>query len=187
MKKICALTIIICFFTIHLSAQIKLPPLDKSPMDMSYCPANYAFRQIDTQKVDPLVARVIYSRPQKKDRVIFGGLVPYNKVWRLGANEATEIEFFKSITINGEKIDKGRYTMYAIPDSAKWTIIINSNTDIWGEFSYDPKKDVLRTDVPVEKQSTSTEALTMVFAKSSTGYDLWMVWDDVKVMLPIAE
>jgi DUF2911 family protein len=187
MKKILTLTIAICFSTISLLAQTKLPGLDKSPMDMSYCPANYSFRQIDTLKTDPLVARLIYSRPQKNGRVIFGGLVPYNKVWRLGANEATEIEFFKPVTINGKTIDKGRYTMYAIPDSLKWTIIINTNTDIWGAFSYDQSKDVVRVDVPIEEQTTPVEALTMVFIKAPTGYDLQIVWNDVKVVLPIKD
>jgi hypothetical protein len=187
MKKIYVLTMTLCFSTISLLAQKKLPGLDKSPMDMSYCPANYSFRQIDTSKVAPLVARLIYSRPQKNGRVIFGDLVPYGKVWRLGANEATEIEFFQSVNIHGKTINKGRYTMYAIPDSVKWTIIINTNTDIWGAFSYDSTKDVVRMDLLVEKQATLVEALTMVFTKSVTGYDLLILWDDEKVTLPIVD
>lgn len=187
MKKIITLIIMFCSSAISLLAQQKLPGLDKSPMDMSYCPANYSFRQIDTGKVAPLVARLIYSRPQKNGRVIFGGLVPYNKVWRLGANEATEIEFFQSVNINGKTINKGRYTMYAIPDSLKCTIIINTNTDIWGSFSYDSTKDVVRMDVPVERQATPIEALTMIFTRSATGYDLQMIWDDEKVTLPIVD
>jgi hypothetical protein len=77
--------------------------------------------------------------------------------------------------------------MYAIPDSVKWTIIINTNTDIWGAFSYDSTKDVVRMDLPVEKQATLVEALTMVFTKSVTGYDLLILWDDEKVTLPIVD
>jgi DUF2911 family protein len=187
MKKIYLLTIILSCVAIASMAQQKLPGLDKSPMDMSYCPSNYSFRQIDTAKVEPLVARLIYSRPQKNGRIIFGGLVPYGKVWRLGANEATEIEFFQSVNIHGKTINKGRYTMYAIPDSVKWTIIINTNTDVWGAFSYDSTKDVVRMDLPIEKQVTPVEALTMVFTKSATGYDLRMLWDDEKVTLPIVD
>jgi hypothetical protein len=67
-----------------------------------------------------------------------------------GLMKATEIEFFKDATIGGKKVMKGRYTLYAIPDTSKWTIIINKDTDSWGAFIYDPKKDVLRTDVPVQ-------------------------------------
>jgi hypothetical protein len=182
MKKL-SLIIALCFAAGSIVAQTKLPGLDKSPMDMSYCPANYAFREIDTAKTAPLIARLIYSRPQKKDRVIFGGLVPYGKVWRLGANEATEIDIFQPVKINGKTISTGRYAVYAIPDSLeKWTIILNSDTDVWGSFSYDSTKDVVRMDVPVEKQSPVVDALTMVFTKSDIGYGLLIVWDDEQVV-----
>jgi Protein of unknown function (DUF2911) len=185
MKKL-SLAIAFCLAAGSILAQTKLPGLDKSPADISYCPANYAFREIDTVKTAPLVARLIYSRPQKNGRVIFGGLVPYGKVWRLGANEATEIDIFQPVKINGKTISTGRYTLYAIPDSlGKWTIILNSDTDVWGAFSYDSSKDVVRVDVPVQKQSPVVDALTIVFTKSSAGYDLLIVWDDEKVILPI--
>ncbi|MEI9933462.1 MAG: DUF2911 domain-containing protein [Ferruginibacter sp.] len=186
MKKIIGTIALLCFSIITLNAQIKLPPLDKSPMDMSYYPNQYPQLKLDPKKnTAPLVARVIYSRPQKNGRTIFDSLVAYNKVWRVGANEATEIDFFKPVKINGINIPEGRYTLYAIPDSAKWTIIINKETDIWGDFGYDQNKDILRTDVPVEKQSTSTEALSIVFTKAAAGADLIIVWDTVKVALPI--
>jgi hypothetical protein len=186
MKKIYVTFALFFFSTITLMAQTKLPPLDKSPMDMSYCPDKYPALRLDSsKKVDPLVARIIYSRPQKNGRIIFGGLVEYGKVWRLGANEATEIDFFKPVKINGTKIEKGRYTLYAIPDTGKWTIILNKETDIWGAFNYDEKKDILRADVPVEKQTQITEALSIVFEKAGAGANLVVVWDDVKVSLPI--
>ena len=104
----------------------------------------------------------------------------------MGANESTEIDFFKPVTINGKTFDKGRYTLYCIPDSSKWTIIINTATDTWGAYEYDEKKDLLRVDVPVQKQTSSTEALVMAFEKSATGANLVIVWDDVKCALPIA-
>ena len=163
----------------------KYPGLAKSPMAMSYCPAGYPGLKVEDKENNPLVARIIYCRPQINSRKIFDSLVEYKKVWRVGANEATEIDFFKPVTINGKKIDAGRYTLYAIPDSAKWTIIINSETDTWGAYGYDEKKDVLRVDVPVQKQGTSIEALVIVFAKTATGADLTIVWDNVKVALPI--
>jgi len=91
------------------------------------------------------VARIFYSRPQKQGRKIFGELVEYGQVWRLGANEATEIEFYKDVKIAGKKVPKGRYTLYAIVNENSWTMIINKETDTWGAFKYDPKKDLLRT------------------------------------------
>ena len=96
-----------------------------------------------------------------------------------------EIDFFTGVKIAGKSIDAGRYTLYAIPEKDKWTIILNKETDIWGDFGYDEKKDVLRTDVQVQTQPDITEALSMVFQKSATGSDLIMVWDNVKVSLPV--
>ncbi|HMK03182.1 MAG TPA: DUF2911 domain-containing protein [Ferruginibacter sp.] len=168
-----------------IKAQTKLPPVDKSSMDMSYYPDGYPVLKIQDKVTEPLGARVIYSRPQKNGRVIFGELLEYGKVWRLGANEASEIEFYRPASISNVKVNKGRYTMYCIPYSDKWTIIINKENDTWGSFKYDFKKDLLRTDVPVQKQPVPTEDFVMTFEKSATGANLVIAWDDIKVNLPI--
>lgn len=167
------------------AAQSKVPPIDKSPMDMSYYPSNYPVLKIQDKATDPLVARVIYSRPQRNGRTIFGDLVEFGKVWRLGANEATEIEFFQTVRVGGVRVRKGRYTLYCIPYEDKWTMIINRDTDTWGAFKYDEAKDVTRLDVPVTKQADITEAMSMYFDKSALGASLIMQWDNVKVSLPI--
>lgn len=186
MKKFMLLIIIVCVTANILSAQSKLPPVDKSPMDMSYYPSGYPVLKIQDKATVPLIARVIYSRPQKSGRVIFGDLLEYGKVWRLGANEATEIEFYQNVKINNVKIKKGRYTMYCIPYADKWTVILNKETDTWGSFKYDVKKDVVRMDVPIQKQTEITESFVMTFEKSASGANLIIVWDDVKVSLPLA-
>ncbi len=167
------------------SLKFKFPVLDKSPMDMAYYPVNYPVLKIQDKVSEPLLARVIYSRPQKNNRTVFGDLIEYNTIWRLGANEATEIEFFKDVKIGGKKLLKGRYTMYAIPTPSQWTIIFNKDTDIWGAFKYDETKDVLRTVVPVQKTTQAEEAFTMGFAKSANGADLIIAWDTVSVTLPV--
>ncbi|UAY51923.1 DUF2911 domain-containing protein [Ferruginibacter albus] len=167
-------------------AQEKFPALDKSPMDMSYCPANYPGLKAQGKPTDELTARVIYSRPQKNGRAVFDSVVEAGKVWRVGANEATEIDFYKSVTIGGKKVAPGRYTLYAIPTAAKWTIIISKQLDVWGAYSYDEKQDVVRTDAAVQKPSETVEALSMLFVKSATGSDLVIAWDNEKVALPIA-
>lgn len=185
MKKILALVLFFQFFIFGLLAQT-LPPVDKSPMDMSYYPANYPVLKIQDKMTEPLVARVVYSRPQKTGRTIYGGLVKYGEVWRLGANEATEIEFFKHVKIDGKKVAKGRYTLYAIVYESTWTFILNKDTDTWGAFKYDSKKDILRVSVPVQKTVESVESLAMSFEKTTTGFNLLVAWDTVKAGLPIS-
>lgn len=164
----------------------KIPPMDKSPMDMSYYPVNYPILKIQDKATEPLVSRIVYSRPQKNGRVVFGELVEYGKVWRLGANEATEIEFFKDVKIGTSKLKKGRYTMYAIPYENKWTVIFNKDLDTWGAFKYDQKKDALRYDVNVEKIAEPEEAFGAYFDKAATGATLNIVWDNVKASIPIS-
>ncbi|MGZ5287031.1 MAG: DUF2911 domain-containing protein [Flavisolibacter sp.] len=163
----------------------KLPALDQSPMDMAYFPADYPILKTQNKVSTPPVARIIYGRPQKNDREVFGELVAYDKVWRLGANEATEIEFFKDVTIEGKKIAKGRYTLYAIPTETKWTLIINKDTDTWGAFVYDASKDVLRTEVAITKLDVPVELFSMVFNASTRGANLVIAWESVGVTLPI--
>ncbi|MES1159353.1 MAG: DUF2911 domain-containing protein [Bacteroidota bacterium] len=168
------------------SAQSKSPAIDKSPLDISYYPVDYPVLKIQDKMSEPLVARVVYSRPQKNGRKLFGDLVSYGKVWRLGANEATEIEFFKDVKITDKKVKMGRYTLYALVDSDKWTMILNKETDTWGAFKYDMSKDVLRIPVPVEKQTEITEAFSIGFEKAGKGANLVINWDDVLVKRPIS-
>jgi hypothetical protein len=165
---------------------LKAAPLDKSPMDMVYFPDEYPVLKIKEKLKEPPVARVIYSRPQKADRTVFGDLVEWGKVWRLGANEATEIEFFKDVKINGKRVPKGKYTLYAIVDPEQWIMIVNKDTDTWGSFKYDEKKDVVRVTIPAEKDQPAVEAFTMYFEKTAEGANLVTAWDTVKASLPIS-
>lgn len=100
-----------------------------------------------------------YSRPGVKGRAIWGALVPYDKVWRTGANEATSIAFSDDVTVEGQKLAKGMYSLHTIPGKDQWTIIFNSVADQWGSYSYDAAKDVLRVNVKPETGS-HTEWLT---------------------------
>jgi hypothetical protein len=186
MRKFFVLIALFQFFFICLLAQPQgLPPVDKSPMDMSYYPSNYPILKIQDKVTEPLAARVIYSRPQKNGRNIFGDMVKYNDLWRMGANEATEIEFYKAVRIGGKKISKGKYTLYAIANENVWTIIVNKETDTWGAFKYDPKKDLVRAAATVQKTDTVLEYLTMAFEKTTNGFNLVIAWDATKASLPI--
>jgi len=170
-------------------AQSRFPAMDKSPMDMSYYPVNYPILKIQADKDKPFdapIARVVYSRPQKNGRNVFGELLEYGNLWRLGANEATEIEFFKDVVIGNKTVPKGRYTLYAIPNENKWTIIVNKDTDIWGAFKYDSNQDVVRVDAPVQKLSEGLEAFSLIFEKAATGFVLTAAWDTMAISMPIA-
>ncbi len=183
MKKLTALLFL--FISIAAIAQQKPTDLDKSPADISYCPNNYPILKMNGKIATDPVARVIYSRPQKAGRVIFGGIVAYNQIWRLGANEATEIEFFRSVKIGSKTIPKGRYSMYAICTENKWTIIFNSEKDIWG-LSYNAKKDVLHIDEPIQQTDTPVEAFTMYFDDAKNTSNLVILWDTIKVEVPVS-
>ena len=185
MKKIVVLAGFLMGMTLA-RAQSQPSALDSSPLDISYYPVDYPVLKIQDKMSEPLIARVVYSRPQKRGRKLFGDLVSYGEVWRLGANEATEIEFFQDVKIDGKPLKKGRYTLYALVNEDKWTLIFNKETDTWGAFRYDASKDVLRITVPVEKQESVTEAFSIAFQKAAKGADLIITWDDVLVKLPIA-
>src|SRR5450432_4106467 len=184
-------TLLLAVFFLSVSgygiSQSTLPPLDKSPMDMCYYPVDYPVLKIQHKADAPLVARVIYGRPQKNDRSIFGDLVPYDMIWRVGANEATEIEFFRDIKIDGKKLLKGRYTLYAIPSTDKWTLVLNKETDTWGAFGYDTKKDVLRIDVKVNTRTDVIDVFTICFeGKEKNKTSLMIGWDNKEVHMPIS-
>jgi hypothetical protein len=153
-------------------------------MDMAYYPANYPVLKIQDKLTEPLVARVIYSRPQKEGRAIFGDLVEWDKLWRFGANEATEIELYREVKVKDKKLPKGRYSVFAIPTATQWTLIFNKDTDSWGAFKYDEKKDVARISVPVQKSSTAVDPFSIMFSKSASGADMIIAWDDAMVTVP---
>jgi len=172
--------------SILANAQQKPTDLDKSPMDMSYWPSNFPMLKLSGKASGEPFARVIYGRPQKNGRTLFGDIVQYNTIWRLGANEATEIEFFVPVKIDGKLVPKGRYTIYSIPNESNWTLILNTDNFSWGNFSYNAKKDLLRVQVPVIKTMDTTEAFTLYFEETNLGAGLIILWDQVKVMLPIS-
>ena len=172
MKKYIPTIILLFFVSIYSNSQ-SFRPLDKSPMDL------IEFSSSDGEKA----VRVLYSRPQLKGRN-FSSLVPNGKLWRTGANESTEITFYKPASMNNVKIEKGSYTLYTIPNENEWTIIINKATHTWGAYRYNKKDDVLRFNVPAKKSDNLIEALSMVFESSSGGGNLVLGWSDKIVKIP---
>lgn len=160
--------------------KVSYPPADASPMDATYFPLQVTSSKTETPKV-----KVLYSRPQKKNRVIFGNLVKYGEIWRMGANENTEIKFYTPVKVGGKDIAAGTYSLFAIPNEKEWTIIINSDIDKWGAYSYDKSKDVVRFNVPAEKVSSPIEYFSISFVPTKSGADLYAAWDNTQVMFPI--
>jgi hypothetical protein len=154
-------------------------------MDISYFPVDFPVIKMTKGTPELPVARVIYSRPHKQGRKIFGGLLKYGEPWRLGANEATEIELFQPLRIQGKTVAKGRYVLYCIPTENKWTIVFNNNNYTWG-LKQEPKKDAYRFDIPIQKTQTSIENFTIVFEGKIPQGNLVMAWDDVEARLPFS-
>jgi hypothetical protein len=159
-------------------------PLDISPMDMSYFPVNYPIEKMSGKAAKLPVARVIYSRPHRQGRRIFGALLKYGEPWRLGANEATEIEFFQPVTIQNKKVPKGKYVMYCIPQQDNWQIVLNKNLNTWG-LKTEPKYDAFKFEIPIQITHDPIEYISMFFPTTDQGADLVMAWDTVLARLPI--
>jgi hypothetical protein len=188
MKKLLLLSLLTIASATFAQTQ-KFQGLDKSPMDMAYYPHDFAHdRKFAPQKVgDKAYIRVIYSRPAKKEREIFGTkLAPYDKVWRVGANEAPEIKFYQDVTIKGKKLKAGVYSLFVIPTEGDWTVIFNSDLDVFGAYSYNEAKDVLRATASSKKVEEVIENFSIQFVKSTDNEAIMQIgWDKTLVELPI--
>lgn len=141
-------------------------------------------------ELNDLKLKVFYNRPSKKDREIFGALVPFNEVWRTGANEATTFETNKRLEIDGMPLPEGQYTLWTVPKDSVWTVIFNSKQYSWGVDNemkpmWDPNYDALKVNVPVEKLNSTVEQFTIAFDNSTDNLFLTMAWDDTKVSVPL--
>ena len=191
MKKTLLLLCLFGLVIIEAKAQ-KLRGTDKSPMDMAYYPDNFAHDRKFAPKLIgdmPAIVRITYSRPAKKEREVFGTkIVPYGEVWRLGANESTEIKFYQDVTIQGKKVKAGTYSLFAIPTATEWTIILNKDLDFWGAYSYNKENDVLRVSIPTKKTDEVVENFSIQCVKGSNDKEITMkmAWDMTLVEVPIS-
>jgi len=128
-----------------------------------------------------------YSRPAMKGRKIFGDLVPFGKVWRTGANNATIITFGEEVTIGGTKVPAGKYGLLTIPDKKSWTIIISKQTDVTSPSAYKQDQDVVRVEAKTMDMNNAVESFTIQFADvKPTSCELHIMWDKTAVALPIS-
>jgi predicted negative regulator of RcsB-dependent stress response len=137
-----------------------------------------------TQRVGLTDFTVEYSRPGVKDREIFGELVPYNEVWRTGANKATSIEFNTDVTFSGKTVPAGKYSIFTIPAEGKWSFMLNKETELWGANDYKQEQDALRIAV-VPAEGEMTETFTIDFTNISTnGGSLQISFANTVVSVP---
>jgi hypothetical protein len=128
---------------------------------------------------------VDYSSPRAKGRKIYGELVPYGKVWRAGANEATSFVTTSDIVVGGKPVPAGSYTIFTIPDKDKWTLVISKATGEWGTDYPGPDKDLARVDMKVSTLPSPAENFTISFDKTGSGATMNIDWDTTRASVPI--
>ncbi|MBO0931143.1 DUF2911 domain-containing protein [Fibrella aquatilis] len=131
-----------------------------------------------------ITVKVLYCQPSKKGRTIFGGVVKYDKVWRTGANAATIIELAQDVRVGGNRLAKGRYSLYTIPTPIDWTVIINRRTGQWG-ISYKEAADVLRVTATTRPYTPPAEQFFISFEPQPGGVNMLLTWDETQVVVPI--
>lgn len=159
--------------TCSINAQVKMP----QPSTTQTIKQDFGMGAIE----------LTYSRPNIKERKVFGGLVPFGKLWRTGANAATKIKFLDEVEINGKKIDTGTYVLYTVPNIDNWEIVINKGLNNWGVDGYKESEDVLRFKVTPMKIKSKIETFTMQFANvKPESCELHVMWDKTAVAIPIS-
>ena len=131
-----------------------------------------------SEKVGNITVTIDYSQPGVNGRTIWGELVPYGKVWRTGANEASTFEVSSDVKIEGKTLPAGKYALFTIPEKDSWTIIFNSVPDQWGAFNHDPSKDVLKVNVKPKKAPEMNERMTFNINKNGT---VALLWENLEV------
>lgn len=139
---------------------------------------------ISAANIDGTYIKVVYGMPFKKQRQVFGELVPYGEVWRTGANEATEITLTGDISFHGTDIPAGHYSLFTIPNENEWTVIFNKELGMWGAFSYKAENDAARFTVPAEVLADEWEAFRILLVTEEGSNSLQMKWDKTGITIP---
>ena len=147
--------------------------LDKSPMDIASFPSNY--------RVSEKVIKIIYSRPQLKGRSL-EKLAPLGKKWRTGANEATEVTFYKDVIFGGTAVKAGTYTMYAIPGKTTWTVALSSQLNVWGVYFHKDENDVAKVTIPVKQTEENLDVFSIAIDEDMT---INMGWGTTLISIPV--
>ncbi|WP_344788037.1 DUF2911 domain-containing protein [Postechiella marina] len=181
MKKSTFLSTIAFTFIMLLATNVnaqKFAKLDKSPLDASSFPASYkdANKQI----------KVVYGRPFLKGRSL-NDLAPNGKVWRTGANEAPYITLYNDMKIGGKNVKAGNYSLFTIPGEKEWTIILSTDINVWGAYSYNEANDVVRVKAPVTAGDESIENFSIAFTEANGGANMHLAWGTTRVVVPFTK
>jgi tetratricopeptide (TPR) repeat protein len=172
MKKILLALLAIGAFSTANAQGLKLPALS---------PGAKISQDFSTSNID-----ISYSRPSMRGRLIFGDLVPYDKVWRTGANSATKIKIGEDLEIGGQQIKAGEYALYTIPGKTEWEIILNKGTGNWGAYGYSTSDDVARFKVKSKMLDKNVQSFTINITNITyNSCKLEMEWEKTKVVIPI--
>ncbi len=171
--KILIFLLLAIFLKAKISAQ-NFKSLDKSPHDISYYRLN---------KVTSPIVKVVYGRPQSNNKEIFGNEVSYGKVWRTGADEATEVKFYKNVLFGNVKVPAGTYVLYTIPGEKEWKVILNSNLDAW-DNQYDSLFDIAEITVPSSKAEV-LKVFSIAFKEKKDAVQMVLGWGSIRVKIPI--
>ncbi len=160
--------------------------LDPSPLDVSYFPDKLPYNDLRSKETTSPTMKIYYSRPQVKGREMIGAkAVPFGKMWRLGANEATEITFYQDVTIGTSKVKAGTYTVFATPEADKWTFTLHSKLNTWGNYALQGSEEIATVVGSVEKSDKVIEALSMMFEATDGGANLVIGWENTIARMPI--
>jgi len=179
MRRQFAVLAVACL-TLGLMAVLGSAQMDKASRPSPAAKANCALAEGKTITVD-------YSSPRAKGRKIFGGLVPYGEVWRAGANEATTFVTTDDLMIGGTHVPAGSYTLFVIPDKAKWTLIISKKTGEWGIPYPGADSDLARVDMKASALPSAVENFTITFGKAQKGCPLIMEWETTRASVDITK
>jgi hypothetical protein len=179
MRKALAVLGVGCL-TLGLMAALGSAQMDKGSKPSPPAKASCALGEGKTIAVD-------YSSPRAKGRKIYGGLVPYGEVWRAGANEATTLVTTADLMVGGQHVPAGSYTIFAIPNQDKWTLVISKKTGEWGIPYPGADKDLVRVDMKVSALPAAVENFTIAFDKAAGGCMLRMDWEKTRASVDISK
>ncbi len=172
MKRIMPLAFALVCYTLVSNAQVKMP----APSPTQTIKQDFGMGTIE----------LTYSRPNTKGRKIYGDLVPYNQLWRTGANAATKIVFTDAVELGGKKVDSGTYVLYTIPNLDSWEVILNKGITNWGTEGYKESQDVIHFKVEPTKMNAHVETLTMQFINiKPESCELHIMWAKTAVIIPV--
>ena len=139
-------------------------------------------RENVTGKINTATISIDYGSPSVRGRKIWGALVPFDKIWRAGANEATTFETDKDLIVEGEKLPAGKYSVFIIPNEKECIVIFNKKSDQWGAYNYSKDLDQLRVEVSTKKETKSAEKLLFIVKENEVAllWDYWVIALEVK-------